>query len=72
MRLYWLRLSTWRLNTCGRRESVLCTNGIYTYDDLIRYLGNHLFRNVFIYFEDALSPRSGRKLDESRRRDNGE
>ena len=28
MRLYWLRLSTWRLNTCRRRESVLCTNGI--------------------------------------------
>ena len=28
MRLCWLRLSTWRLNTCRRRESVLCTNGI--------------------------------------------
>ena len=28
MRLYWLRLSSWRLNSLGRRESVLCTNGI--------------------------------------------
>ena len=30
MRLYWLRLSSWRLNSLGRRESVLCTNGILT------------------------------------------
>ena len=29
MRLYWLRLSSWRLNSLGRRESVLCTNGMY-------------------------------------------
>ena len=28
MRLYWQRLSSWRLNSLGRRESVLCTNGI--------------------------------------------
>jgi len=28
MRLYWLRLTSWRLNSLGRRESVLCTNGI--------------------------------------------
>ena len=28
MRINCLRLSTWRLNSFGRRESVLCTNGI--------------------------------------------
>ena len=32
MRLYWLRLSSWRLNSSGRRESVLCTNGIQWFE----------------------------------------
>ena len=39
MRLYWLRLTSWRLNILGRRESVLCTNGIRNqghYDELLR------------------------------------
>ena len=35
MRLYWLRLSSWRLNSLGRRESVLCTYGIFVVYDCV-------------------------------------
>ena len=35
MRPHWQRLLSWRINSLGRRESVLCTYGIHIENDLI-------------------------------------